>query len=156
MKTAQGGYKAMIRDRVPRTVDAALKWCKAKNAWVEYVYDTYVSFLMYDKKAKDQQVRTLLGISSLNRTFEFDKTIEWDDLDKVQKEYWQNVSKWVHFFEKEMLNIVDMYETLKIQRGNDEQYIKDYICTAKFGALPQHWQDKLYKYMIEHIKKYYV
>ena len=153
MKTAQGGYKAMIRDRCPRTVDLALKWCYAKTKWVEYVYSTFVWFLK-DKKDRDAQVRALLGYHTGG--FVFDKTIEWDSLTKEESEYWTNVSAWVNFFTKETLAIADMYETLLLKRGEDPDYIKQYICKAKFGNLSQEWQDKLYKYLIDHIKKYYV
>ena len=154
MKTAQGGYKAMIRDRVPQTVDFALKWCKAKTSWVEHVYENFVWFLI-DKKDKDQQVRALLGLSKLNRNFEFDETINWDNLSKEDREYWKNISKWVHFFEREMIPMVEIYETLKI-KGHDEEYIKQYICTSKFGTLPQTVKDKLYTCWLNHIKTYYV
>ena len=154
MKTAQGGYKAMIRDRCPRTVDFALKWCKAKTVWINHVYENFIWFLV-DKKDRDQQVRALLGLSKLNRQFEFDNTINWDNLSKEDCGYWTNVSKWVHFFEKEMLPVAEIYETLKI-KGHDEEYIKQYICKSKLENLPNEWQDKLYKYWINHIKTYYV
>lgn len=155
MKTKQGGYKAMIRDRVPLTVDTALKWCKVKTKWVDHVYYHFVWFLA-EKDARDAQVRALMGIAKGSRNFDFDQTIDWHNLDSEEKKYWTSISTWVHWFEKNTLDIVDLYETLKIKRGNDEEYIKAYICNAKFHNLSQDWQDKLYNYMIAHIKKYYV
>ena len=154
MKTAQGGYKAMIRDRVPRTVDLALKWCKAKTRWVELVYYTYIWFLR-EKDARDYQTRQLLGIGKYSREFKFENTIEWSNLDKDEKEYWTNVSTWVNWFEKSLLPIVETYSTLKL-KGKTEEEIKSHIVVKYFDTVVSTWKDKLYEYLINHIKLYYV
>ena len=36
------GYKEMLRDRCPEVVNFALKWCKAKERWINHVYDCFV------------------------------------------------------------------------------------------------------------------
>ena len=35
-------YREMLRDRVPTVVSFALKWCKAKNAWIEHAYENSI------------------------------------------------------------------------------------------------------------------
>lgn len=148
MKTAQGGYKAMIRDRVPNTVDVALKWCKAKTKWVEHVYYHFVWFLV-DKEDRNNQVRSLMGIAKYSRGFNFDDTVDWYNIDKEEAEDWSNISKWVKWFEQNLLTVVEVYKTQKLKCASDEQ-IKQHICTNLFKDLTPEWQDKLY----QHYDKY--
>lgn len=154
MKTSQGGYKAMIRDRVPSTVDLALRWCKAKTRWVEYVYYTYAWFLE-DKENRDYQVRCILGLAKNCRSFDFDNTIEWKDLSKEELEYWTGVSKWVKWFTQSVIPISESYKT-HLLKGDDSEYTKRSICEAYMNKLSPEWQDKLYEHVINHIKEYYV
>lgn len=155
MKTNKGGYKAMLRDRVPRTTDLALKWCKAKTKWVDYVYKNYIWFCK-DNELRKQMTRNILGLSKANRVFIFGSTIDWFNLTKEEYQYWFEVNNWVNWFEKNLLSIADMYETLIIYRGEDPEYVKTYICKAKLNNWPEIWQNKLYDYLIDHIKRYYV
>lgn len=157
-KMKKGGYKEMLRDRCPRTVSAALIWCKAKQRWIDHVYDSFVRFLMYDKKAKDQQVRTLLGLSKNNRNMEFKDTINWEDLSKEEKEYWKAVSKWVNWFEKNIIVIAELYTHYYVTvRGKfSDDFVKNRIINTAFTNIDKSLHEKLYKYTIEHIKKYYV
>lgn len=144
MKTAQGGYKAMIRDRVPQTVDAALKWCNAKTKWVDHVYYHFVWFLA-EKQHRDYQVRCLLGLAKHCRNFNFDDTIDWYNIDKEEAEYWGKIREWVDWFEKNTLTVVETYKTKKLMCASDEQ-IKAYICSKLFKDLTPDWQEKLYQH----------
>lgn len=136
MKTSQGGYKAMIRDRVPDTVDAALKWCKAKNKWVEHVYYHFVWFLV-DKEDRNCQVRSLMGLAKYSRGFNFDDTIDWYNLDKEEAEYWSSIKKWVNWFEQNTLTVVEAWKAKES---------KEQICSKLFKDLTPEWQDKLYNH----------
>ena len=144
MKNNQGGYKAMIRDRVPDTVDAALKWCSAKTKWVEHVYYHFVWFLC-DKKDRNDQVRSLMGIAKYSRGFNFDDTIDWYNIDKEEAEYWNSIKQWVNWFEKNTLSVVDAWRTQRESYKSDEQ-VKQYVCTTMFKDLAPEWQDKLYNH----------
>lgn len=57
MKT---GYKEMLRDRMPRTLSLALKWCKAKERWLSYVY--YHHIKKYPKNMRSNIVKQCLGL----------------------------------------------------------------------------------------------
>ena len=144
MKTAQGGYKAMIRDRVPQTVDAALKWCKAKNKWIEHVYYHFVWFLV-EKKDRNCQVRSLMGLAKYSRGFNFEDTIDWYNLDKEEAEYWNSVKKGVHWFEQNTITVVETWKTKKLENKTDEQ-TKEYICSKLFKDLTPDWREKLYQH----------
>lgn len=154
MKTKQNGYKAMIRDRVPKTVDLALKWLKIKTKWVDHVYYNFIWYLS-DKKDKNYQVRAILGIAKHCRTFVFEDTIDWDNLDQKETEFWKNVCNWVEWFRTNLLTVKEVYFTLELNGKNDD-YIKEYICNKLLSTLPKQQQDSIYECMIEHIDKYYV
>ena len=36
------GYKNALRDRMPEYMDIALRWCKAKNRYIDYIYERYI------------------------------------------------------------------------------------------------------------------
>ena len=149
MKTAQGGYKAMIRDRVPQTVDAALKWCSAKTKWVDHVYYHFVWFLA-EKDHRDYQVRQLMGlVNNKPINFKFEDTIDWYNADKEEAEYWNKVKQWVNWFEKNTLSVVETWKTQRESYKSEEQ-VKQYVCTTMFKDLTPEWQDKLY----QHYDKY--
>lgn len=154
MKTSQGGYKAMIRDRVPHTVDFCLKWLRIKTKWVDHVYTHHVWYIK-DNQQRNYQTRALMGLTKATRGFNFDDTIDWANIDQEETRYWRLVATWVHWFERNMLSLVEMYETLRFQRGEDHEYIKNYLMKAKFDELPSNQQDKLYKMLIQHFHKYY-
>ena len=94
MKT---GYKEMLRDRCPQTVDFALKWCNAKTRWVEHAYRNFVKIYL-DKNERKNATRITLGIAKYYRNFVFDKSINWDDLTNEEANYWYGVSKEVEWF----------------------------------------------------------
>ena len=53
------GYRQMLCDRMPQTLDIALRWCKAKNKWVDYVYDNTIK--KYPQKERSRAVKQVLG-----------------------------------------------------------------------------------------------
>ena len=154
MKTAQGGYKAMLRDKVPLTVDLALKWCKAKTRWVNHVYYSFIWFYS-SKELRNQTTRYLLGKSKTNKTFNFHSTIDWDNLSDPDREYWLKIQEWVTWFEKSLLIIVESYK-FYLRKGESSEMIKKYICEKHLNTLNEDWQDKLYKHILPHIIEHYV
>lgn len=54
------GYKEMLRDRMPRTLNLALKWCKAKEKWLSYVYDNHIK--QVPKNMRGNVVKQCLGL----------------------------------------------------------------------------------------------
>lgn len=74
------GYKEMLRDRCPEVVNFALKWCKAKERWINHVYDCFVRIVGDEvlengtikstkKDNKKQVTRVLLGLKKENPDF---------------------------------------------------------------------------------------
>ena len=57
--TMAKGYRQMLCDRMPQTLDIALRWCKAKNKWVDYVYDNTIK--KYPQKERSRAVKQVLG-----------------------------------------------------------------------------------------------
>ena len=56
------GYREMLRDRCPKVVNYALKWCKAKERWLNYVYDNQI-WPLKSKKERLNQTKLILGNS---------------------------------------------------------------------------------------------
>ena len=130
-KTA--GYKGMLRDRCPKVVDYALKWQKAKERWINHAYTNFIKFYC-DKKERNRATRIILGIAKYYRNFEFDKSIDWDNLTPEDKTYWERISSWVNWFMKKYAYIENAY---KISRdaGKDNFTIKVEIINGYLSAL---------------------
>lgn len=91
-------YREMLRDRCPLMVNFALKWCKAKQRWIDHVYENSIQFYK-SKKDKNEACRIILGISKRHRGFDFHYSITWDNLIDEEVEYWKSVEKWVNWFQ---------------------------------------------------------
>ena len=127
------GYKGMLRDRCPKVVDYALKWQKAKERWINHAYTNFIKFYC-DKKERNHATRIVLGIAKYYRNFEFDKSIDWDNLTPEDKTYWERISSWVNWFMKKYAYVENAY---KISRdaGKDDFTIKVEIINGYLSAL---------------------
>lgn len=150
MATKRTDYRQMIKDRIPHTVNLALIWCKAKTNYVEHVYSQSIRFLRKDKLALRKQMYELFGKPGYYNQYEFDKTIMWDNLNEADTQYWEEVSKWVKFFETNSIPIQTIHKELTILKYS-EQDIKERLCKTKFKDLPTYWQDKLYDFIKKNI-----
>lgn len=131
MKTS--GYKGMLRDRVPKVVNYALKWQKAKERWIDHAYTNFIKIYV-DNKERNHSTRIILGIAKFYRNFEFDKSIDWDNLTDEDTLYWKRISSWVKWFTKNYAYIENMYEISR-QNGKDEMSIKIEIINGYLSAL---------------------
>ena len=105
------GYREMLRDRCPKVVNYALKWCKAKEKWIDHVYFNFIR-IYAEKDQRNNATRIALGISEGNRyDFNFEKTIDWDNLTPKEKSYWIKVNGWVKWFMKHYAEIENTYDT---------------------------------------------
>jgi len=108
----------MLRDRVPKFVSFSIKWCKAKEAWLDHVYKNFI-WIYTSKKERLAQTRRVLGITDPRmKNFVFADTIDWDNLDHEETAYWKNVASWVSWFQKTVPCIEDEYKISK-QGGAD-------------------------------------
>lgn len=87
----------MLRDRVPVVIDLALRWCKAKTKWIDHVYSRFINIYCL-KEERYEATRIVLGISGKYRNFDFAKTIDWENLDDDEGEYWSTIQGWVDWF----------------------------------------------------------
>lgn len=106
------GYKQMLRDRTPKVVDFALKWCKCKEAWLEHVYKNYI-WIYSSNEERNKVTRQLLGLNKNPHVFNFADTIQKDNLSDEEKTYWEDVEKWVSWFQKQYAYIENAYCTSK-------------------------------------------
>lgn len=87
----------MLRDRCPAVIDLALRWCKAKTKWLDHVYQHFINIYVL-KEERYEATRIILGISGKYRNFDFEKTIDWDNIDSEEEEYWKTILGWVNWF----------------------------------------------------------
>ena len=109
------GYREMLRDRCPKVVSYALKWCKAKEKWLDYVYKEQI-WILGSKKERLVQTKAILGITEKGKNFNFHNTIYWDGLSPNELYYWKYVESWVDFFVKKYAYIENAY-IISIQNG---------------------------------------
>lgn len=136
------GYRGMLRDRVPKVVDYALKWRKAKERWVEYAYSNLVKIvgeefdegkvLRTASESKKIIVRAILGIrKGKSKDFIFDRTINWEDISPEETEYWKSVSSWVNWFMSNYAYIENVYRVSrscgKSEFDTKVEIIHDYL-----------------------------
>lgn len=101
----------MLRDRCPKVVNYALKWCRAKEKWIDHVYFNFIR-IYADKDQRNNATRIALGISEGNRyDFDFERTIDWDNLTPKEKSYWIKVNGWVKWFMKHYAEVENTYDT---------------------------------------------
>ena len=129
------GYKSMLRNRCPKVVDYALKWQKAKERWIDH---TYVNFIRIycDNNERKHATRIVLGIAKFYRNFEFDKSIDWDNLTPEEEVYWKRVSTWVKWFMEKYASAKNAYKISR-EAGKNEFDIKvELICGYLRALLP--------------------
>jgi hypothetical protein len=140
------GYKGMLRDRLPKTVDIALKWCKAKERWINHTYDNFIG-IFSENKEKDNATKVILGISTRYKSFDFHKTIMWDNMTDLEISYWKNVESWVNWFRTNYIYIQNEVNNSLIL-GVEINVIKQKIKKNFLSKLNEEWQDKLCNYLI--------
>lgn len=123
----------MLRNRCPDVVSYALKWQKAKERWIDHAYTNFIKFYV-DNNEKKHTARIILGIAKFYRNFDFDKSIDWDNLMPEEKAYWERVSSWVSWFRREYAFIENAYEISR-KCGKDEFSIKVEIINNHLSAL---------------------
>ena len=66
----------MLRNRLPVYADIALKWCRVKEFWLNHVYNSQIN-LFSDKQDRYNATRIVLGLSSKERVFKFEDSVDW-------------------------------------------------------------------------------
>lgn len=127
------GYKGMLRDRCPTVVNYALKWQKAKERWVDHAYINFIKFYC-DNNERKHVTRIILGIAKFYRNFEFNKSIDWDNLTPEETKYWKRVSSWVDWFMREYAYMENAYQ-ISVKAGKDELDIKIELINNYLSAL---------------------
>lgn len=127
------GYREMLRDRCPVVVSYALKWCRAKEAWLDHVYKSWI-WMYSDSKERLEATKTILGYNNPHKQFIFEDTIAWDDLTPEETSVWKSVAEWVSWFQQEYSYIENEYSISK-KVGKDISEIKLNIMTKHLKSL---------------------
>lgn len=122
MKKNNTGFREMLRDRCPKVVSYALKWCKAKEKWLDYVYNEQI-WILASKKERLNQTKLILGIHDKKQEFNFHDTIVWKGLSPEDVYFWSYVETWVNFFVSKYAYIENTY-AISITTGKSIADIK--------------------------------
>ena len=168
-------YKAMLRDRMPQMLDLALRWCKAKDRWINYVYDNTVK--KYSKEKRSTVVKIILGIKQQYKRQEIYDQIRYSELKPVTKEqvnqipkselymkftetinwqklsvgdpdmyaYWKVIADWVDWFSKSYTYIEDTYKNSQGWKLDKDEIVP--ILMAKYNI-----NRKLTEFLIKSFK----
>lgn len=146
------GYKNMLRDRVPQTVNMALKFCKVKERWLEHVYKSEICvYPIKDKQNRYATTRMILGISKHERNFDFHKSIDWDNITPGERTYWARIEAWVNWFTRKYMYIKNTYD-ISLSCGKNEDSIKETIIHEYLWQLSPYWRNKLANFLIKTFK----
>lgn len=126
MKKTKTGYKEMLRDRVPYIVDLALKWCKAKQLWINHTYNAFIGIYI-DSDERMGATKTVLGIRGKQHNFNFHDSIDWDNLDDDETERWKNVENWVTWFQT---NYLIFEQQAKLTFSTDYDIVRNAIVNS--------------------------
>ena len=110
----------MLRDRCPSVVSLALKYCKAKEEWLDHVYKSWI-WIYQSKAERYEATKRLLGNKS--NPFNFADTIDWENLDQKETKHWNKICDWVSWFQSNHLFIRKAYFSSK-SKGYSIQDIK--------------------------------
>lgn len=168
-------YKCMLRDRMPKMLDLALRWCKAKGRWIDYVYDKQIK--KYPMEKRSMAVKSILGIKqhykrqqiydqirygelkpitmeqveSIPKSelyMKFRDTIDWSALlveDPDMYQYWKDVACWVDWFSTSYIPIQDTYDHSQSWSMSNDDIVP--ILMSKYGI-----SRKLTEYLIKSFK----
>ena len=146
------GYKSMLRDRLPDTVDMALKWCKAKERWITHVYNAFIG-VYTEKTERHNATRIVLGLSKkMPRTFNFHKSIDWDNITEEERDLWKSVESWVMWFRTMYLYIENDYK-ISLAIGKSESEIKEELLSKHLQQVDPEQQEKLADFLIDNLKE---
>lgn len=134
------GYRQMLRDRMPKVLDLALRWCKAKERWIDYVYDNVIKRTSKEKRSdtvkiilgikpkwKRQEIYDQLRYSEFKQVtmaqvwkiprsklyLDFYDSINWVTLsnnDPDMYNYWMTIAEWTDWFSKSYLSVKSTYD----------------------------------------------
>lgn len=174
-KVKTGGYRGMLRDRMKEPVNLALKRCKCKDKYIEYIYRRFVAnkpvelrgiavkqilglkaAVTFDeiqlwawKHGKTVTRAQLKALPSELRFFEFEDTIDWEDLK------WKNpnahrifkiANSWAKWFKAYLFHIHNVWKIDKeILHWQDYQIEADFKKRFKID-------DETIKFLIKYLK----
>ena len=103
----------MISDRIPQVWDMTIRWCKCRNRFIEYVYDTivrpYQTDVMHSRKEKtkliSEQLKNELNpmSTSFRETVRLTRLLTYNHTEEYN--YWKTVADWNDFFATRALYI---------------------------------------------------
>lgn len=141
----------MLRDRIPVYVDIALKWCKTKERWINIVYRDTIS-VFANKNDRYDITKTVLGLNSKDKVFNFDDTIYWNALSENEREILKVASSWVNWFKHYFVFIENNYK-VDLSLGCSEEKIVSNLCSGLLKKINSSVREDLAIFIIKYLKR---
>lgn len=125
----------MLRDRTPRTVILALKWCKSLEAWLDHVYKTRI-WLYPSNKKRLEETKYVLNRKGETTAEWFEGTLDWANLSAEEKERWTRVIGWVSWFSQKHYYVQNTYDVSKKVGKSIEEIKLEIIKTHLMSMCP--------------------
>lgn len=148
MKT---GYREMLRNRLPDYVDLALKWCKVKELWINLVYTSQIN-IYADKQERYNATRIVLGLSSKERIFKFEDSVDWVWISEEEKERMKPAIGWVNFFKYYFPYIENAWK-INLSLGKTEQEFINELSSVYLKTVSESIKEKLAEFITNYLKK---
>lgn len=148
MKT---GYKEMLRNRLPVYVDLALRWCHVKELWINHVYDSQIN-IYANKQERYNATRIVLGLSSKERVFKFEDSIDWVWISEEEKERIQPAIGWINFFKATFPYIENKWK-VNLSLGKSEQDFIEELSSGYLKTVNDSIKNKLAVFITNYLKK---
>lgn len=129
------GYRQMLRDRTPKTVILALKWCRTLEAWLDHVYKTRIWIYCSNKERLAETKRILNRKGKFTEEW-FADTIDWQNLTQADKAHWENVKAWVSWFQQTYQYVENAYDISKKVGKSIEEIKLDIMSTYLRSMCP--------------------
>ena len=149
----------MLRDRTPKFVNFALKFCKVKEAWLNHVYKNWI-WLYVSNEERLAATRSVLGYKKgMPREFVFEDTIAWDSLSPEESKEWKRIAKWVSWFQCTVPTIWDQYkdskqkgaELIDLKRTIMLNWLSEYFPTTEDDAKTRKMKNKFVNELADYL-----
>ena len=148
MKT---GYKEMLRNRLPVYADIALKWCRVKELWLNHVYNSQIN-LFSDKQDRYNATRIVLGLSSKERVFKFEDSVDWSWITEEERSRLKPVIGWINFF-KHYFPFIENTWKINLSLGRTEKEFIEELSSSYLRTVSEPTRSKLAVFIVNYLKK---
>lgn len=145
------GYREMLRDRIPEYVDIALLWCNTKGRYIDLIYQNQIKIYV-DKQERYRATLSILNVYPIKKEFDFDKSIDWENLSVEDSNTLKYTSRWVTWFKYSIVYIKDVCIKRFLSGTNNEDTISE-LCSGLLNKVDSKIRKNLARFIVNYFQK---